>query len=310
MGQVVSDCCGGAPALDVSFKHSRHPEDATSSKTEDEGTKLYSLENFVEYHEQLQPPRQPPVEAIASKREIREGVAMLSKLPDVPEVNEDDIDNAPPLDSDAHVAPNDDDDMHIMEPSLSSGTTTTHKAKLLSMRSRSESDMLSVDTPSSTTSSDWSRSSSARLLNEDEASVDPPVVVSPAKRRPYSVKVQRFTPHLTGSVYDFLVTIGDAKPIRVSHTRNACKKYYAVLKHLHRVAKLPPFPPKAGLGILSPKDECDINSCSFMQDFLDRLLALDAIRFAQDTLEFFGVARPSKRNNNHRRAKDDSLHYV
>ncbi|RHY95197.1 hypothetical protein DYB37_001089 [Aphanomyces astaci] len=166
-------------------------------------------------------------------------------------------------------------------------------AILVTQRSRSTSDMLTDTLPSRPS---YGRSNcTRRLLPTDKDPTTTSLVVGEAARvNLYVVTVQHFTPHLTGSVYDFSVNIhGRAVPVNVMRTRHACKVFYAKLQKLHHhqwatSTQLPPFPPKAGFGLVKTAAS-DSNSCSFMQDFLDHLLAIPAVRSAPITLAFFHI---------------------
>ncbi|ETV96388.1 hypothetical protein H310_10541 [Aphanomyces invadans] len=166
--------------------------------------------------------------------------------------------------------------------------------KLATQRSRSTSDML---TDTSLLRPLWGRSTCNRnLLDVDKDPTTTSLTVDDVRINWFAVTVQHFTPHLTGSVYDFCVTVyGHPTPLLVSHTRHACKAFYAKLQKLrrHHITKklLPPFPPKAGLGLIKTST-IDANSCSFMQDFLNHLLAIPDVRNAAVTLAFFHVADP------------------
>ncbi|KDO28032.1 hypothetical protein SPRG_20193 [Saprolegnia parasitica CBS 223.65] len=106
----------------------------------------------------------------------------------------------------------------------------------------------------------------------------------------FTVRAVSFTLRFgKGSVYVFHVQVGSDPVLVVTKTRRECKKLYASLKHFVR-CPLPPFPPKAGL--LRSKEVSNAESTSFMQDFLEHLLAIPAVRSAKVTQEFFLVQTP------------------
>ncbi|KAG9406438.1 hypothetical protein AC1031_002759 [Aphanomyces cochlioides] len=263
MGQVIACCFGAADASN------EPPKPLIAQETSQEP--IYTLDHIIDMS-MIEPPLSP-VDVLSRT------VDLSGKMSQIQEETTEVEPNGIPMEATIEQEP-------IPEPSLASPDETTGKRiRFATQRSLSESDM-STDTMTST----WSRSSSLHQMTEDDVIVPPRMVlVKQTDPVQYSVKVVHFTPHLTGSIYDFEVTLPSGKQTHVFRTRHACKKFYTSVKHLQQSKRLPPFPPKAGLGILGAKDTYDANSCSFMQDFLDHILSHDFVRNAPVTQAFFGI---------------------